>query len=635
MRGERSAALASSMLRWAELSAHCANSRVGDGHKISQNGHDGLMTTDMDIALSAELDPIVEIAAGLGLDAKDIIPHGWTKAKVPIDVLDQAAETATDGRLILVTAMSPTPAGEGKTTTSIGLADGLNELARSKPEIGKAVLALREPSMGPVFGMKGGAAGGGYAQVVPMEDINLHFTGDFAAIAAANNLAATMLDNHIHFGNELDVDPRRIHLRRVVDLNDRALRGVVVGLGGINGGVPREDAFDIVVASEVMAVFCLSTSLADLKERLGRIVLAHSRGREPITVADIGAAGAMTALLRNALAPNLVQSLEHSPAFIHGGPFANIAHGCNSLLATKAGLALGDWVVTEAGFGADLGAEKFLDIKCRTAGIWPSAVVVVATLRALKYHGGVDVADVNSADVGAVLEGMSNLELHCRNLREIYGLTPVVCFNRFPTDTDEEMAAAINHLDGLGVAAVESTHWADGGKGALALAEAVVEAAGGIGNAGAAVDDGSVFVAGTASGDAEAPAADPASRARYSYDLDRPLEDKIRTIAQRIYQAKDVDLPAKVKRKLRQFTDEGYGDAPVCIAKTQYSLSTDASQRGAPTDHIIEVKDVRLSAGAGFIVVIAGDIMTMPGLPREPSALKIDVTEDGNITGLF
>ncbi|WP_181273043.1 formate--tetrahydrofolate ligase [Brevibacterium oceani] len=604
------------------------------------------MTTDMDIALSAELDPIVDIAAGLGLDAKDIIPHGWTKAKVPIDILDEAAESATDGRLILVTAMSPTPAGEGKTTTSIGLADGLNELARSTPEVGKAVLALREPSMGPVFGMKGGAAGGGYAQVVPMEDINLHFTGDFAAIAAANNLAATMLDNHIHFGNELDVDPRRIHLRRVVDLNDRALRGVVVGLGGLNGGVPREDAFDIVVASEVMAVFCLATSLADLKERLGRIVLAHSRGREPITVADIGAAGAMTALLRNALAPNLVQSLEHSPAFIHGGPFANIAHGCNSLLATKAGLSLGDWVVTEAGFGADLGAEKFLDIKCRTAGIWPSAVVVVATLRALKYHGGVDVKDVNSADVGAMLEGMSNLELHCRNLREIYGLTPVVCFNRFPTDTDEEMSAAISHLDGLGVAAVESTHWADGGKGALALAEAVVEAAGGVsgggtgvgngdGSAGPAVDDGSVFVAGTASGDAEAPAADPASRARYGYDLDRPLEEKIRTIAQRIYQAKDVDLPAKVKRKLKQFTDEGYGDAPVCIAKTQYSLSTDASLRGAPTDHIIEIKDVRLSAGAGFIVVIAGDIMTMPGLPREPSALKIDVTEDGNITGLF
>ncbi|SMX64869.1 Formate-tetrahydrofolate ligase [Brevibacterium iodinum ATCC 49514] len=568
------------------------------------------MTTDMDIALSAELDPIVDIAAGLGLDAKDIIPHGWTKAKVPIDVLDQASETATDGKLILVTAMSPTPAGEGKTTTSIGLADGLNELARSKPEVGKAVLALREPSMGPVFGMKGGAAGGGYAQVVPMEDINLHFTGDFAAIAAANNLAATMLDNHIHFGNDLDVDPRRIHLRRVVDLNDRALRGVVVGLGGLNGGVPREDAFDIVVASEVMAVFCLATSLADLKDRLGRIVLAHSRSREPITVADIGAAGAMTALLRNALAPNLVQSLEYSPAFIHGGPFANIAHGCNSLLATKAGLALGDWVVTEAGFGADLGAEKFLDIKCRTAGIWPSAAVVVATLRALKYHGGVDVKDVNSPDVSAVLEGMSNLELHCRNLREIYGLTPVVCFNRFPTDTDEEMAAAISHLDGLGVAAVESTHWADGGKGAIALAEAVVEAAGG------------------------APE-DPAASAKYSYELDLPLEEKIRTIAQRIYQAKDVDLPTKVKRKLKQFTEEGYGDAPVCIAKTQYSLSTDGSLRGAPTDHIIEVKDVRLSAGAGFIVVIAGDIMTMPGLPREPSALKIDVTEDGNITGLF
>ncbi|WP_426937263.1 formate--tetrahydrofolate ligase [Brevibacterium sp. LE-L] len=615
------------------------------------------MTTDMDIALSAELDPIVDIAAGLGLDAQDIIPHGWTKAKVPIDVLDEASADAEDGRLILVTAMSPTPAGEGKTTTSIGLADGLNELARANPDIGKAVLALREPSMGPVFGMKGGAAGGGYAQVVPMEDINLHFTGDFAAIAAANNLAATMLDNHIHFGNDLDVDPRRIHIRRVVDLNDRALRGVVVGLGGINGGVPREDAFDIVVASEVMAVFCLATSLADLKERLGRIVLAHSRGRAPITVDDIGAAGAMTALLRNALAPNLVQTLEHSPAFIHGGPFANIAHGCNSLLATKAGLALGDWVVTEAGFGADLGAEKFLDIKCRTAGIWPSAVVVVATLRALKYHGGVDVKGVNSPDVSAVLEGMSNLELHCTNLREIYGLTPVVCFNRFPTDTDEEMAAAISHLDGIGVAAVESTHWADGGQGALALAEAVVEAASGGGasagagegahasrgggTAGPAVEDGSLFVGGVAAGDAEAPPAGTASvsgaasRARYSYELDQPLEEKIRTIAQRIYQAKDVDLPTAVKRKLKQFTEEGYGDAPVCIAKTQYSLSTDASLRGAPTGHIIEVKDVRLAAGAGFVVVIAGDIMTMPGLPKEPSALKIDVTEDGNITGLF
>ena len=589
------------------------------------------MTTDMDIALSAELDPIVDIAAGLGLDAQDIIPHGWTKAKVPIDVLDEAAADAADGRLILVTAMSPTPAGEGKTTTSIGLADGLNELARSKPEVGKAVLALREPSMGPVFGMKGGAAGGGYAQVVPMEDINLHFTGDFAAIAAANNLAATMLDNHIHFGNDLDVDPRRIHIRRVVDLNDRALRGVVVGLGGINGGVPREDAFDIVVASEVMAVFCLATSLADLKEKLGRIVLAHSRGREPITVADIGAAGAMTALLRNALAPNLVQTLEHSPAFIHGGPFANIAHGCNSLLATKAGLALGDWVVTEAGFGADLGAEKFLDIKCRTAGIWPSAVVVVATLRALKYHGGVDVADVNSPDVGAVLEGMSNLELHCRNLREIYRLTPVVCFNRFPTDTDEEMAAAIAHLDGLGVAAVESTHWADGGKGALALAEAVVEAAAGVDGEFRTIRD---------ENRAEEPHDSSGTRPqravpRYSYELNEPLEDKIRTIAQRIYQAKDVDLPTAVKRKLKQFTDEGYGDAPICIAKTQYSLSTDASLRGAPKDHIIAVKDVRLSAGAGFVVVIAGDIMTMPGLPKEPSALKIDVTEDGNITGLF
>lgn len=611
------------------------------------------MTTDMDIALGAELDSIIDVAAGLGLDSRDIIPYGWTKAKVPIDVLDKAAETTTAGRLILVTAMSPTPAGEGKTTTSIGLADGLNELARTTPEVGRAVLALREPSMGPVFGMKGGAAGGGYAQVVPMEDINLHFTGDFAAIAAANNLAVTMLDNHIHFGNELDIDARRVNIRRVVDLNDRALRGVVVGLGGLNGGVPREDAFDIVVASEVMAVFCLSTSLADLKERLGRIVLAHSRAREPITVADLGAAGAMTALLRNALAPNLVQSLEHSPAFIHGGPFANIAHGCNSLLATKAALSLGDWTVTEAGFGADLGAEKFLDIKCRTAGIWPSAVVVVATLRALKYHGGIEVKDVNSTNIAAVIEGMSNLEHHCGNLRDIYGLTPVVCFNRFPTDTDEEMTAATRHLRGLGISAVESTHWADGGKGALALAEAVVEAATaagsgtgagtgrGDGTAGPAVDDGSLFVGGVASGDAEAPpattasASGAASLARYSYELDRPLEDKIRTIAQRIYGAADVDLPIKVTRKLKQFSDEGYGDAPICIAKTQYSLSTDATLRGAPKGHIIEVKDVRLSAGAGFVVVIAGDIMTMPGLPKNPSALTIDVTEEGNITGLF
>ena len=599
------------------------------------------MTIDLDIALNAELDPIVEVAAGLGLAQEDIIPYGWTKAKVPIDVLNKAAESNTDGKLILVTAMSPTPAGEGKTTTSIGLADGLNELARSKPEVGKAILALREPSMGPVFGMKGGAAGGGYAQVVPMEDINLHFTGDFAAIAAANNLAVTMLDNHIHHGNELDVDVRRVHIRRVVDLNDRELRGVVVGLGGINGGVPREDAFDIVVASEVMAVFCLSTSLTDLKERLGRIVLAHSRSRTPITVADIGAAGAMTALLRNALAPNLVQSLEHSPAFIHGGPFANIAHGCNSLLATKAAMTLGDWTVTEAGFGADLGAEKFLDIKCRAAGIWPSAVVVVATLRALKYHGGIEVKDVQTPNTQAVLGGMSNLEHHCGNLLNIYGITPVVCFNRFPTDTDEEMAAAISTCGSKGISAVESTHWADGGKGALALAEAVVEAAGGAGNAGAAVDDGSLFFVGTAlhtrqlRGRLAAGSSAPGPPRQYSYELDRPLEEKIRTIAQRIYGAADVDLPTKVTRKLKQFTDEGYGDAPICIAKTQYSLSTDATLRGAPKDHIIEVKDVRLSAGAGFVVVIAGDIMTMPGLPKVPSALTIDVTEDGNITGLF
>ena len=405
--------------------------------------------------------------------------------------------------------MSPTPAGEGKTTTSIGLADGLNELARSKPEVGKAILALREPSMGPVFGMKGGAAGGGYAQVVPMEDINLHFTGDFAAIAAANNLAVTMLDNHIHHGNELDVDVTpRPHPARRRPRRSCAARSRRRPRRTQRGSAAQEDAFDIVVASEVMAVFCLSTSLTDLKQRLGRIVPSHNRSHEPRSPSLTSVLpGAMTALLRNALAPNLVQSLEHSPAFIHGGPFANIAHGCNSLLATKAALSLGDWTVTEAGFGADLGAEKFLDIKCRTAGIWPSTVVVVATLRALKYHGGIEVAEVQTPNIDAVIDGMSNLEHHCGNLLNIYGLTPVVCFNRFPTDTDEEMTAAIEHLRSKGISAVESTHWADGGRGALALAEAVVEAAGGVGNAGAAVDDGSVFVGGVASGDAEAPPA--------------------------------------------------------------------------------------------------------------------------------
>ena len=570
------------------------------------------MTTDMDIALSAELDPIVDVAAGLGLDAQDIIPHGWTKAKVPIEVLDRAAANATDGRLILVTAMSPTPAGEGKTTTSIGLADGLNELARSRPEVGRAVLALREPSMGPVFGMKGGAAGGGHAQVVPMEDINLHFTGDFAAIAAANNLAATMLDNHIHFGNELDVDPRRIHIRRVVDLNDRALRGVVVGLGGINGGVPREDAFDIVVASEVMAVFCLATSLTDLKERLGRIVLAHSRAREPITVGDIGAAGAMTALLRNALAPNLVQSLEHSPAFIHGGPFANIAHGCNSLLATKAGLALGDWVVTEAGFGADLGAEKFLDIKCRLAGLKPDAVVVVATVRALKNHGGVAKADLNEENLEALEAGLPNLLQHVENITQVYNLPCVVAINAFPTDTKAELDLVEAKCRELGVNVALSEVWAKGGEGGQALADEVVRLC--------------------AEGDAEGRSAETFE---FSYGDDLTLAEKIEAIAKRIYHADGVVFEPAAKKELAQLESLGFGGMPVCMAKTQYSFSDDAAKLGAPRGFTVTVRQVKVSAGAGFVVALTGSIMTMPGLGKAPAAFKIDVDENGKISGLF
>lgn len=568
------------------------------------------MSIDLEIASQAQLKPIGDIAASVGLRPEDIIPFGHDKAKILLSVLSQTS--AEPGRLILVTAMSPTPAGEGKTTTSIGLADAINEVARldSWPQVeGKrpAVLALREPSLGPVFGMKGGAAGGGHAQVLPMEDINLHFTGDFAAIALANNFAAAMLDNHMHHGNELDIDPRRITIRRVVDLNDRALRAAAIGLGGYNGGVPREDAFDIVVASEVMAVFCLATSLEDLKERLGRLVLARTRSRKPVTVDDVGAAGAMTALLRNALAPNLVQTIEHTPAFVHGGPFANIAHGCNSVLATNAAMTYGQWAVTEAGFGADLGAEKFLDIKARASGIWPSATVVVATVRALKYHGGVDKENLQDENIDAMQAGLPNLRRHLENLQSVFGIPAVVSINRFPSDTDAEIAALIDALAADGVTAVEARHWAEGGAGAVDLARAVLAAS-----------------------------QDPAEATpQYSYELGAGLAEKIETVAKRIYRAGSVQFAPAVKRKLQQFTDEGYGELPVCIAKTQYSFSTDGSLRGAPEGHVLEVRDIRLSAGAGFVVAVCGDIMTMPGLPKKPAALTIDVDDEGRITGLF
>lgn len=568
------------------------------------------MTVDQEIARKVQIERIDSIAQSVGLGADDIIPFGHYKAKVPAPDVVRRGNGAEQGKLILVTAMSPTPAGEGKTTTSIGLADGINQLAQQEDwdiPAGKhpAVLALREPSLGPVFGMKGGAAGGGYAQVLPMEDINLHFTGDFNAIALANNLAAAVLDNHLQHGNELGIDPRRVEIRRVVDLNDRALRQIAIGLGGFTGGMPREDAFDIVVASEVMAVFCLATSIKDLKDRLGRIVVARTFDKEPVTVADLGVQGSMAALLAEALSPNLVQSIEHTPAFVHGGPFANIAHGCNSVLATTAALTHGKYAITEAGFGADLGAEKFLDIKCRTAGIFPSAAVVVATVRALKYHGGVAKNDLETENIDALTAGLPNLRKHLDNLREVYGIPTVVAVNRFPSDTDAELETLKTELDGATTVAI-ADHWAKGGAGAIELAHAVIEAA-------------------------ESTQPQP----KFAYELDQPLENKIEAIATRIYGADGIDLPAKVKRKLDMFTADGYGNLPVCIAKTQYSFSTDAAQLGAPTGHTVTVRDVRLSAGAGFIVAICGDIMTMPGLPKKPAALSIDVDDDGVISGLF
>ncbi|MFN8195375.1 MAG: formate--tetrahydrofolate ligase [Nocardioidaceae bacterium] len=558
------------------------------------------MLSDIEIADAATLQPIIPLAQEkLGIDADALVPYGHTKAKVALPYID-SLQDRPDGTLILMTAISPTPAGEGKTTTSVGLADALQQLGK------KSMVALREPSMGPVFGMKGGAAGGGYAQVVPMTDINLHFTGDFAAIAAANNLLAALIDNHIHQGNALAIDPRTVTWKRVVDLNDRALRDIVVGLGGVANGYPREDGFDIVVASEVMAIFCLAESLTDLKERLGDIVIGYNRDKQPVTARDIKANGAMAVLLRDALAPNLVQTLEHTPAMIHGGPFANIAHGCNSVMATRTALKLADYVVTEAGFGADLGAEKFIDIKCRASGLRPSAMVLVATVRALKYHGGVKVPDLKEENVEALTEGIANLRRHLHNIRTVYGVPVVVAINRFPTDTDLEVKTLVDLVAAEGVTAVPATHFAEGGPGAVPLAEAVL----------AAIE------------------ADDAQGFSFVYPDEMPLADKAEAVASWVYGAAGVTWEAKAKRQLQRIEDAGYSNLPICMAKTQYSFSTDPASLGAPTGHYVNVREVQLNAGAGFVVLVTGDIMRMPGLPRVPASEHIDIDADGNIVGL-
>ena len=552
--------------------------------------------TDIEIAQQAEVWPISKVAEGLGLTDDELIPYGHHMAKVDVTKLRDKERRA---KLVLVTAINPTPAGEGKTTTSVGLADALRRLGKS------AVLALREPSLGPVFGVKGGAAGGGYAQVVPMENINLHFTGDFHAIGAANNLLAAMLDNHIKQGNDLGIDPRRITWKRVVDMNDRQLRNIVCGLGGVANGMPREDGFDITVASEVMACFCLATSIADLKARLGRIVVGYTFDRKPVTAHDLKAEGAMTALLKDAISPNLVQTLEHTPAFVHGGPFANIAHGCNSVMATDVAMKLGDYVVTEAGFGADLGAEKFCDIKCRMAGLTPNACVVVATVRALKHNGGVPKAELSEENLEALEAGMPNLLRHVSNIKGVWGLPVVVAINAFPTDTPAELALVEQRCNELGVNVALSEVWAKGGEGGLALAEEVLRLC----------DEPSDF--------------------RFAYELDEPLAKKVEDIATRVYHADGVDFAPKAARMLRQLEEQGFGGLPVCMAKTQYSFSDDPKLLGAPEGFRITVRDLRVSAGAGFVVALTGDIMTMPGLPRVPAAEKIDVTPDGHITGLF
>ena len=563
------------------------------------------MPTDIEIAQNAHLERIGHIAARAGIPDDALEPYGHYKAKVSLDWLDSQPER-TDSRLVLVTAISPTPAGEGKTTLTVGLGDALNRIGR------KTMICLREPSMGPVFGIKGGAAGGGHAQVVPMEDINLHFTGDFAAIGQAHNLLAAAIDNHIHHGNELDIDPTRIHWKRVMDMNDRALRSTIVGLGGHVNGQPREDGFDIVVASEVMAIFCLATSLMDLRERLGEIVFGLDRQGQPLRARQLQVHGAMAVLLRDAIKPNLVQTLENNPALLHGGPFANIAHGCSSVIATRAGLKLADYVVTEAGFGADLGAEKFLDIKCRKAGLWPDACVIVATVRALKYNGGVPVKELGTENLAALEKGMANLERHVDNITGRFGLPAVVAINRFDADTEAELDLIRRAMRARGVDVVLAEHWAKGSAGAEALAHEVVRLA----------EQGK-----------GASAAHTAPNPLYPDDM--PLWDKLRTIATRIYGAADISAPAKVRRQIEDWQAQGYGHYPVCVAKTAASFSTDPTVLGAPSGHVVNVREVRLSAGAGFIVMICGDLMTMPGLPKVPSAQRIDIGPDGKVVGLF
>jgi formate--tetrahydrofolate ligase len=556
------------------------------------------MPSDIEIAQAAKLQRISKVALErLGIAEDHLEPYGHYKAKVSLKYLD-TLKNRKDGKLILVTAISPTPAGEGKTTTTVGLGDALNHIGK------KAVICLREPSLGPVFGMKGGAAGGGHAQVVPMEDINLHFTGDFGAIQLANNLLAALIDNHINHGNELGIDVRRIAWKRVLDMNDRALRDITVALGGPANGYPRQDGFDIVVASEVMAIFCLATSLEDLKTRLGNIVVAYTRDQKPVRAMDLQGHGAMTVLLKDALAPNLVQTLENNPAFIHGGPFANIAHGCNSVIATQSALKLADYVVTEAGFGADLGAEKFLDIKCRKSGLRPSAAVIVATMRALKYHGGVDVKEVSKENLAALEKGLVNLQRHVENVSRVYGIPCVVSFNRFTFDTPAETELVTKKMKASGVEVVFANHWAEGGKGAADLAKKVVELC------------------------------DRPSQPTFVYEDADPLWEKISKIAKKVYRASEVTADAKVRGQIRKLQEDGYGHYPVCVAKTQYSFSTDAALRAAPENHVINVREVRLAAGAEFVVMICGDIMTMPGLPKVPSANKIDLV-DGKVVGLF
>jgi len=561
------------------------------------------MASDIEIAQAATPKPITEIADALNIPDEALEPYGRIKGKVSLDwLLEQPVRE--NARMILVTAVSPTPAGEGKTTTTVGLGDALKHIGKN------VAICLREPSLGPVFGMKGGAAGGGYAQVIPMEDINLHFNGDLHAIGVANNLLSALLDNHIHHGNALGIDVRRITWKRVLDMNDRALREITVSLGGPGNGYPRQDGFDIVVASEIMAIFCLATDLDDLKKRLGSIVVGYTREREPVTAADLKAEGALTAILKDALSPNLVQTLEGTPSFVHGGPFANIAHGCNSVIATMAGLRLADYVVTEAGFGADLGAEKFIDIKCRSAGIRPSAAVLVATIRALKFHGGVAREDLSEENLPALRAGLANLNRHINNLREHYGVPAIVSINQFVADTDAEVELVMEHCKALGVQVALSSHWANGGAGATDLAHMVAEIC-----------------------DADTtPANTPHNSFVYPGELS--LWEKLETVATKVYHASEITASTKVRDRLKELTDGGYGHLPVCIAKTPYSFSTDPALKGAPDGHVMDIREVRLSVGAGFVVAICGDVMTMPGLPKAPASEKIDVV-DGQIVGLF